>query len=199
MNSKNQEFPQEKHNPEAAAGRLSGLPALDRFATSRLHIAHWRDTLADPQKRHALKQDLRAMLTDPVVQHLPPSVHIPGGPNPIETWIKARLDTAEIYLIRDSQALAGLMFLFRPADAPAEAPVHLGYLFHERVWGDGYASELVQGLVAALATGPALRLQGGVDVNNPASARVLIKAGFAKSDALSSDESEIFERSVGQS
>ena len=76
-----------------------------------------------------------------------------------------------------------------PAD---EKRCHIGYLLAEPTWGKGYATELVTGLVEALRSEAPMTLLGGVDTKNPASARVLEKAGFRLSAELSDDETSIF-------
>jgi GNAT superfamily N-acetyltransferase len=71
--------------------------------------------------------------------------------------------------------------------------LHVGYLLREESWGKGYATELVTGLVSALAGSGPLRLLGGVAKdNNPASARVLQKAGFVHSPKHSSVDTDMF-------
>ena len=54
----------------------------------------------------------------------------------------------------------------------------IGYMFAQSAWGKWYASELVLGLVATLRAAGFKYAFGGVADQNPASARVLEKAGF---------------------
>ena len=60
--------------------------------------------------------------------------------------------------------------------------MHLGYLFGEKYWGKGLATELVRGLIQHLQTLKYAGTQvfGGVEADNPASAAVLVKAGFER-------------------
>lgn len=194
MNSKSPIISQEKQVHDATA---AGFTCLKPFQTARLWVSSWRGTLEDKSARRKLEADLLVMLSEPVLRHLPERVQLDDGPDAIKTWIADRDASAAMFLIQDSAGLVGLMFLFRPADAPKTEPLHLGYLFGETSWGKGYASEMVIGLVEALSDGPVMTLQGGVDVNNPASARVLEKAGFARDDTLCSDEIDIFTIQVG--
>ncbi len=53
--------------------------------------------------------------------------------------------------------------------------VRLGYLLAERGWGRGMASELVAGFVGWCRENGVVSISGGVAIDNPASARVLVK------------------------
>ena len=92
---------------------------------------------------------------------------------------------------REGGRLLGLLIL---SYQPEAWQVHLGYLFDETAWGQGYASELVGGVVTALAPVAPVEGLGGVARDNPASARVLVKNGFAVRDDLSDAETEIYAR-----
>lgn len=130
------------------------------FETKRLSIRPWStDEPTDP---------LRAILTPPVLAHLPPPLQHADP----ERWIADRLDESEVYAVMTDGALIGLVML-----AHFDA-VHVGYLLAEDAWGQGFASELLHGLVKALSAKAPLDLRAGVAKDNPASARVLEKAGF---------------------
>jgi hypothetical protein len=55
---------------------------------------------------------------------------------------------------------------------------------------------VVTGLVQSLRASAPVRLIGGVDPANPASARVLEKAGFARDPAQSSADSTIYTKDL---
>lgn len=58
--------------------------------------------------------------------------------------------------------------------------VRLGYVFAAQEWGNGYASEMVAGLVSLCSEHPTIHsIIAGVSMANVASARVLTKHGFA--------------------
>ncbi len=194
MNSKTSQISQEKQVHDTIDAILN---RIDTFDTARLRISSWRPVIKDKPERTKLANDLTNMLTEPVLRHLPERVQLGHGPEAIQSWMDKRDSSAAIYLVRDDKGLAGLMFLFRPAEGPDNEPLHLGYLFGEASWGKGYATEMVIGLAEVLSDGPIMTLQGGVDVANPASARVLEKAGFVRNDAHCSDEVHIFARQVG--
>ncbi|WP_417205734.1 GNAT family N-acetyltransferase [Antarctobacter sp.] len=133
--------------------------------------------LDNADTRGALEAHLKSLLTPAVLEHLPPGFGPECGPQGMAQWIDVRREKAQVSLIEQDAELIGLLFLFAPEGEEAR---HLGYLLGEAYWGQGYASELVQGLVAHLRTGPPLSLHAGVTVDNPASARVLFKAGFSE-------------------
>jgi ribosomal-protein-alanine N-acetyltransferase len=73
--------------------------------------------------------------------------------------------------------------------------VHLGYLLAEEAWGKGYGTEIVSGLAKAYERQSPILLVAGVDIGNPASARVLEKAGFQRSEARSTPDVDMYVRS----
>lgn len=164
------------------------------FETARMRVCSWELDLAEAARRAALRADLAAILTAPVLEHLPPSLALPETAHPVEDWIAARHAVSDVYAVRDraSHELAGLIFLFQMPEVQEGGTVHLGYLFGERFWGRGYASEVVAGVVTALLK---TAINAGVSRANPASARVLVKAGFLRDVAASTADMDVFLRS----
>lgn len=131
------------------------------FDTARLTVRPWSpDHGTDVLAR---------ILTPAVLAPLPPALH---DLDP-DRWIAARLAESDVLSVTAGGAVIGIVLI-----APV-TPVHLGYLLAEEAWGQGYASELVQGLVRSL---PGQEIRAGVSRDNPASARVLEKAGFTVMD-----------------
>lgn len=132
--------------------------------------------------------ELKALLSPNVLTHLPPAlqrVADPGG------WLAERLAECAVLGVYDRKAgeLLGLVLLADPEGDGRN--LHLGYLLAERVWGQGFGSELLAALPAAA---PGATLWGGVGRDNPASARVLEKAGFARCETRSTDDTDMFVR-----
>ena len=172
---------------------------LDDFTTDRLAVRNWRAELADPARRMALEEALEPILTPPVLAHLPPPLQLTGSPGGVPDWVSARAAESDVARIVEvaTTSLIGLLILAREIEAGEPETAHLGYLFAERSWGKGYASELLSGLVAAAQQdGRPLRLVGGVGKDNPASARVLAKAGFTIDPGASTPDTDIFTRRI---
>jgi RimJ/RimL family protein N-acetyltransferase len=92
-----------------------------------------------------------------------------SGPGAAElTWA---LDTGA----DRENGLVGVIGLTPAGEATAE----IGYWVAPAFWNTGYASEAVEGLVAHAAQDGWRELTAGVFQDNPASARVLTRAGFA--------------------
>lgn len=165
---------------------------LNAFQTKRLHVQDWQAELGHPQTRELIKCDLVQLITPEVVQYLPPSLALGTQSDPIERWIKDRQRGGRVFRIRrrDRNLFLGLVFVFSSGET---AVSHIGYMFVQNAWGQGYASECVAGLVAALSGNGAMTLQGGVARDNAASARVLVKNGFCANEELSDNELEIFQ------
>jgi RimJ/RimL family protein N-acetyltransferase len=79
-------------------------------------------------------------------------------------------------LARGSRSVVGMIGVGPAASGGAE----IGYAFHPDVWGEGLATEALQGLIDAVFTlTPMTTIRGDARVVNPASRRVLQKCGFA--------------------
>ncbi len=165
---------------------------LSPYATERLSVRHWRQDLADPARRAELERGLLHILTPKVLEHLPPSLQVKK--DRVADWVTDRAEESEVFVIEDKDAgeLIGVMMLFVQADAGNPPHIHLGYLLAEPVWGKGYASEVIRGLVAAMTPLGPFDVLGGVGVDNPASAKVLTRAGFVKDADLSTPDTNMF-------
>ncbi|MGP6089413.1 GNAT family N-acetyltransferase [Antarctobacter jejuensis] len=151
---------------------------MTAFSTKRLRVTPWETSLDDPAARATLENRLARMLTPSVLEHLPPDFGPDDEPQAMARWISVRRDRAKVSLVKQGHDLIGLLFLFR-TEGTAPGDLHLGYLLAEEAWGKGYATELLQGLIAHLRPKAPMTLCAGVAHGNPASSRVLLKAGFA--------------------
>lgn len=172
--------------------------AMMDFRTRRLIIRDWRPDLADPPRRRMIENALGAILSESVLAHLPEPLQLARTPASIPDWMSARAAESDVMLVKDapSKALIGLLILAQSPEPSGPPELHIGYLLGEAAWGRGYATELVQGLVTALADNGPLRVIGGVGQGNPASARVLEKAGFVQSTRHASAGSVMFEKLI---
>ena len=165
------------------------------FKTERLVVQHWAEHLKNPALRKKLAADLQPVLTSVVLRHLPDPLHISNAPHAIHDWMSAREDESTVLTVRHAadHALLGLVIL---ADMPGDGgqtEVHLGYLLAETAWGIGYATEIISGLIGWYKKEkPDVTLIGGVEKDNPASARVLEKCGFRVAPNLSSDTADMY-------
>ncbi|CAB9498296.1 expressed unknown protein [Seminavis robusta] len=179
------------------------LRSHGQFQTERLLIEPW-DTpmIEDPE---ALCKELSSILDNDVTAFLPPHLLFQPGETKVEEWAKAfaggSFDFAtsknKISTIRlsstDTTALTGLLMLrtvpSSQEDDDISTDMHIGYIFGKDHWGKGLATELLKGLVKHLQqAGYQGTLHAGVAHGNPASSRVLEKAGFSAAPATSSGE-----------
>jgi len=118
----------------------------------------------------------------------------------IAAWVEARCAESTVLLVRQRQddRLIGLMVLVDSPDAGDIPTIHVGYLFAETAWGFGYATELLNGFVAACRPAQAMCLIAGVDRSNPASAHVLQKSGFTLRAKLSYATTEMYSCDIQQ-
>ena len=106
-----------------------------------------------------------------------------------EAFVSRKLNQEPLnnFVIDINNELAGVIGVDRREDIYRKAPL-LGYWLAEEYWGRGIMTEAIT-LVAAYAFAnlDIVRLQSGVLSNNPASARVLEKAGFVREGFLRSN------------
>ena len=152
----------------------------------------------DEESRRCLETDLAAILTSDVLAHLPPTLQLDKDGGGIPSWVDARAREGDVLLLlmRESNHLVGLMILASASDADDIPTVHIGYLLATSTWGQGIATELVEGFVAGMERYRPVRLIGGVDQENLASARVLEKAGFMIDPDLSHGGVEMYVRTL---
>ncbi len=171
---------------------------IDPYITKRLSVRDWRPVIEDERARVQLEAVLLAILNADVLAHLPPSLQLNEDKSDLPEWIEARAREGDVCLVetRDGGDLIGLLFLASASEAGDVPSVHIGYLLATSAWGQGIATELVAGLVDALKARAKVRLVGGVDTANPASARVLEKAGFKVDPNRAQDGVDFYVRIV---
>lgn len=169
------------------------------MAGRRTTLAAWAPLLADPGRRAALGDALAPMLTRDVTVRLPAELAFDPARGDIDGWIDTADGLAEIRTITrtDTGALAGLLLLFS-GDAGASADLMIGYFLGPAHWGQGLASDMLQGFVADLDQGPVRHLFAGTDADNRASQRVLEKAGFTRIVDDGSPDRAHYTREVGR-
>lgn len=171
---------------------------LADFQTERLTICHWAEQLDTREGKMRVERDLQSILTPEVLCHLPPSLQLGNTLSAVSTWVEARAAESDVYLIMirapagDTGRLVGVLILVDLSKDDDEAQFHLGYLLAEQHWGQGFASEMVQGLVEVMRQLGPLSVLGGVSVDNPASAKILTRAGFVKDADLSTPDTDMF-------
>lgn len=180
----------------ACFGRMRGVEdeaggphVIEDFETRRLSVRHWRPDL---RKLSQLEAALAPVFTPEVLAPLPPPLQ---AVEPFAAWAAARAAESEVFIARRGGEVVGLLII--ATDRSDEVPaVRLGYLIAAPFWGQGFASELLEGLVASLR-GP-VRLVGGVARGNAASARVLVKQGFALAADQPDADVEVYVREIGE-
>lgn len=144
------------------------------FCTQRITAKEIRQPLTDTDRQRLLPE-LPSLLSAAVVEHLPDYFHGIDNPEKAEQWLQCSLNEGHVLLLQQQQSVLGLMLITRPDDNN----VHIGYLLAQAYWGQGLASELLQGFIAmAQQNTPWQQLFAGVAKDNLASSHVLKKVGF---------------------
>ncbi|WP_430461460.1 GNAT family N-acetyltransferase [Thalassolituus sp. LLYu03] len=146
------------------------------FNTRRLTVSETGQHLS-AEERSQLLARVPLILTPAVVEHLPPYFHNITSPEAAAHWLEHMVSEGRLATVQyESQAIIGFLFIHTEKDT-----AHIGYLLAEPFWGQGLASELLQGFIAhAKQSGQWQTLMGGVDEANTASANVLKKLGFSE-------------------
>ena len=151
-----------------------------RFQTDRLVVDGWHNAAFD--RGLVLTDVVQRILTPATTAHLPPSWQGSFDQRRAQRWIEERDAESPTMLAidTDSGEPVGLLIL-HDALEPGGLDLRLGFVMAEAAWGRGLGSELVQGLVDwAAGQSEVVSISGGVSVGNPASARVMTKAGFVQ-------------------
>ena len=158
-----------------------------RFSTARLLVDEWHSLTPAEWPAQNLAAVVQQVMTETVTKTLPPPWQGPYAIERAQQWIDER-DAEGTTLLAIEQTSAqpvGLTVLFEP---DFNGHIRLGYMLAESAWGKGFATELINGLVSWCRENAIKSITGGVEHNNPASARVLEKCGFSADDNATDDE-----------
>lgn len=171
------------------------LSALDkeeyRYSTDRLLESEWHSISSNEWIQVGLDTVVINTLTPKVTQSLPPAWQGVYSPERANDWINKRDEEGVTLIAVDKSSLAaiGFVILFESANGK---DLRLGYLLQESAWGNGYASELIQGFVEWSKSNDISSITGGVEVDNIASKRVLEKNGFIRESEMNESEEQMY-------
>ena len=150
------------------------------FESQRLTVVEMTGEL-DLSKHSYLLERVPQILTPVVVENLPPYFHGIGSYEEARRWLEGMLLGSRLLQVGTGEdELIGFLFAYVEKDEYA----HIGYLLAEEYWDRGLASELLQGFIHEVEKSESwLKLIGGVDQSNVASAKLLKKLGFIEQTA----------------
>lgn len=97
----------------------------------------------------------------------------------VDAWSKGT-DYSFSVRLRETSRLIGSFGVLNE-----DGKLQFGYIFSPTQWGKGYATEVCRTMIDLLRTQPGVfRVQSFVDIDNRASARVLIKSGMVEEARL---------------
>lgn len=162
-----------------------------RYATDRLLLDEWHSLSTKDWPDQNLVDFVKQTLTEKVTAALPPAWQGEYSIARAHQWISERdKESTTLLAIDKKQEYAiGLVILFEDEDKNS---IRLGYLLNESAWGQGYASELINGLVQWCEINGISSLTGGVERDNTASRRVLEKCGFQEDAKLAESGEQTF-------
>ena len=149
------------------------------FRTARLQVREWHLLTPEEWPEQDLAAAVMEIMTDRVTRTLPAAWQGRYTLERAQQWIEER-DRDGLTLLAVSRATGTAVGLVIVHETEAEdgAVVRIGYMLGEGVWGKGFGTELVGGLVGWARENGVVSVLGGVERENLASQRVLEKNGF---------------------
>ncbi len=147
------------------------------FNTNRLIIEQY---IEDGVRENTAQQTIH-ILSSEVTKYLPDGWQNINSVSDAEGWLKERIEESIVLLIHtiDTSELVGFIFLYPIELVEGKTDFRFGYLLAKSIWGKGFGTEIVNGLVSkCLELGYVNSLLGGVEVDNIGSIKVLEKCGF---------------------
>ena len=152
------------------------------YETDRLRVGEWHSLGSGHGDLSAVTAE---MLSPAVTRELPVEWQGAYSVERARRWIRERDAEGPTLLVveKASGKAVGLVILFEGEEEDGSLEVRLGYLLAEQAWGKGLATEVVSGFVRWCRAQTAISsVAAGVSEDNPASIRVLEKAGFVSSE-----------------
>lgn len=169
------------------------------FDTARLRVGTWHDVAE--RGGFDLVEAVADLLTEATTQGLPEAWRGDFTNERAAAWVAERDGESPTLLAVDSESGRSVGLVIVHAEPLEESlfDLRIGYVVGESFWTMGLATELVGGLVAWARRHDSVRtLTGGVAATNRASARVLVKNGFVKTEGPE-NEGDLYQLDVGQS
>ena len=140
-------------------------------------MCEWRSIPKAEWSQEELAAIVARILTPKVTESLPQNWQGFYSLERAKGWVTER-DAEGVNLLvieKNTQTAMGFIIL---SGNDSFKDLRLGYLLAESSWGQGYASELIQGFVEWCRENAISSVTGGVAKGNIASRRVLEKSGF---------------------
>ncbi|MDO6542779.1 GNAT family N-acetyltransferase [Photobacterium sanguinicancri] len=166
----------------------------EAFTTARLNVEEYCPVASCVYDD--LLDQVVAILSPNVVKSLPPYFSHVTSPQLAQHWLDKVSAESRLFIISHTEQarIIGFLFLYQESlvepliqphrvseksDAKQISLAHIGYLLNEVDWGQGYATEFLQGFIAWSKNHPEIAgLIGGVEKDNVASANLLERLDF---------------------
>ncbi|WP_053405812.1 GNAT family N-acetyltransferase [Persicobacter sp. CCB-QB2] len=165
------------------------------FNTLHLSVHHWKELVHSPKEEEALARTIIEILSPEVTKTLPPGWQEINTLSEARNWMKERASESLFLTVhlKDSKKIIGFIFLYESSAEKKQYELRFGYLLAKEVWGKGFGTELISGLIAwCKAMGNIKSLSGGVEKSNLGSVRVMEKNGFHISESEGPTEEVVF-------
>lgn len=153
------------------------------FTTSRLDVFEITTEMAQGEALELLGR-IPQLLTPAVVERLPSYFHGIESQGDARLWLERMVSESRLFAVTLHSTNLIIGFIFAYVESESDTEAHIGYLLGKSYWGQGLAYELLQAFIKqANQTQGWTKLIAGVEANNLASSRLLLKLGFAQRNA----------------
>jgi len=164
------------------------------FRTERLLIRSWTYHDKGLASNQRIEEYIINILTSEVTKSLPEGWQSINTSSDAQKWIEDRNEESNFLTVEllPTNEIIGFIFLYELDSKENRLDLRFGYLLSESIWGKGFGTELVKGLVEwCESLGTINSISGGVEIDNIGSIRVLEKTGFSHSTIDSPSENVI--------
>lgn len=154
------------------------------FNTKRLNIIETHSYISSLKGVDDFYERVVNIMSPEVTKDLPNEWQNVNSAQSARNWINKVLSESPIYVIQQDQCIIGFLFLYETPSDNHKIDLRLGYLFSKEHWGQGYGSEMIQGLLMHCRSDKKIHsISAGVNIDNKASIRVLEKYGFERTES----------------
>ena len=165
------------------------------FNTERLAIRSWNSPYSGAVSEQKFAETVIRILTPRVTRSLPYGWQGISTLSAASKWINERCGESRFLIVQllSTNEIVGFIFLYGHPLPKKYYELRFGYLLTETIWGKGFGTELVKGLMEwCEKAGDIASVSGGVEPENIGSIKVLEKNGFTRLKTDQSTENVVF-------
>lgn len=158
------------------------------YKTKRLNVIDVNKLLKTLTNESDFYENVVNIMSSDVTKDLPEGWQAINTRDKAYKWLQTMQKESKFYLVKQNKNIIGFLFLYETPLENKKIELRIGYLLAKESWGNGYATELIQGLLQHCKSGMIIEtILAGVSKDNQSSIRVLEKCGFNRAESPDSD------------